>query len=327
MSEHSSFFLDQDDPRLLQEHCLQLTALEHVDRICRDHGLRYFLVFGTLLGAVRHQGFIPWDDDLDIAMPRDDYEQFCKLANRQLDPAKYFLQSEWTDPLYPNTFAKIRCNNTLVQEHASIKGLHHEGVYIDIFPLDHAPDSYPARKLREWRYLFYHLSIRTKIQGYKAERWQSRVATHFGSKLNLEWLRKKRRHVMFGRQDKFLQSGTLAAYPASASEVQTGFIDQKPFEEAGELIFCELPVSVPGDYDSHLREVFGDYMTPPDPDKRRGHYVREVCIDTEFWHDEIVSAWPRVSNGLPLPPEFRSSSTEKNQTADAPAVKESVSAS
>lgn len=89
--------MDQDDPRLFQEHALQLTVLQHIDHICRSHSLRYYLVFGTLLGAVRHQGFIPWDDDLDIAMPRTDFERFCEIAGDHLDASKYFLQTETTD--------------------------------------------------------------------------------------------------------------------------------------------------------------------------------------------------------------------------------------
>lgn len=120
---------------------LQLTELEILKefvRICDKYGLRYYLVGGTLLGAVRHQGFIPWDDDIDVAMMRADYERFAEICQEELD-SQYFYQSPETDPYYFLTYAKIRKNNTEIYEERFRNSKFHKGIFIDIFPLDFCP--------------------------------------------------------------------------------------------------------------------------------------------------------------------------------------------
>lgn len=111
--------------------------LDEIVRICDQFHLRYYLIGGTLLGAVRHKGFIPWDDDLDIAMPRADYDRFCDLCRSELS-GQYMLHSIDTDRTYWLPFAKIRKRNTVFEE-KNVEGLDAPmGIYVDIFPLDNA---------------------------------------------------------------------------------------------------------------------------------------------------------------------------------------------
>ena len=116
----------------------ELEILKRFVRICDKHGLRYYLVGGTLLGAVRHRGFIPWDDDIDVAMMRSDYECFAEICQKELG-AEYFYQSPETDPYYFLTYAKIRKNGTLAYEERFRNSKFNKGVFIDIIPLDHSP--------------------------------------------------------------------------------------------------------------------------------------------------------------------------------------------
>ena len=111
---------------------IMLNILVEFDRVCKKHNLTYWLTAGTLLGSVRHSGFIPWDDDIDIGMPREDYE---KLKNIEL-PKNMFLQNKSTDPTFRQYFTKIRLDNTLfIEEQEKGKKIeYHQGIFIDIFP-------------------------------------------------------------------------------------------------------------------------------------------------------------------------------------------------
>ena len=125
---------------------LQLEMLMEVDRICRKHEIKYIICFGTLLGAVRHKGFVPWDDDVDIAMVRSEYEKFCRICSIELNHEKFFLQTHETDTEYRWGYGKLLKNGTTFvryrQQHLKMR----QQVYIDIFPMDGVPEGYFARK-------------------------------------------------------------------------------------------------------------------------------------------------------------------------------------
>ena len=107
--------------------------------ICEKYNLDYFVVFGTLLGTIRHEGFIPWDDDIDVGMLRTDYEKFLEVAQKECGE-EYFIQTIDTDPNYHLYFAKMRMNNTVFVEDSLQKTTGNDGFYIDIFPYDVIPD-------------------------------------------------------------------------------------------------------------------------------------------------------------------------------------------
>lgn len=115
---------------------LEKDILNKVVEFCDKHNLKYMLVFGTLLGAVRHKGFIPWDDDIDIAMPRKDYELFLKLFPGEMKGTIYYLQSSTTEKKYWLPFAKVRRLDTLFNELPIVKVDAPKGVFVDIFPID-----------------------------------------------------------------------------------------------------------------------------------------------------------------------------------------------
>ena len=126
---------------------LLLEMLKEVDKICKKHDISYSLFAGSALGAIRHQGFSPWDDDLDIVMLRKDYERFLAIAETELDPEQYFLQKEFSEH-WPMFFSKLRKNGTACIERQRPKDrLMHQGIYIDIFPCDNLSDHGVVRKL------------------------------------------------------------------------------------------------------------------------------------------------------------------------------------
>ena len=135
---------------------IQLDLLQKTADFCESNGLRYFLCGGTLIGAVRHKGYIPWDDDIDIAMPRSDYEKFISIFNR---PQNYYqVMSFETNPDYAYAFAKVYDNRTILKE------LHYKGTigaYIDVFPADAVKDAAQIRKI-----MLLHKVLNTKRANY-----------------------------------------------------------------------------------------------------------------------------------------------------------------
>ena len=134
-----------DDEKLRQLQMIQLELLKEVDRIQPKNNIKYTIIGGTLLGAVRHGGFIPWDDDADVAMLRPEYEKFRKACKTELDQTRFVFQDHRNTKGYRWGYGKLRMKNTLFlreyQEHMP----YFQGVFIDIFPLDNVPDSYPLR--------------------------------------------------------------------------------------------------------------------------------------------------------------------------------------
>ncbi len=150
----------------------QLEMLNEFHKVCVENNLKYFLSDGTLLGAVRHNGFIPWDDDIDVVMLREDYEKFLKIFNDNFDTKKYTLQSKYSEKLYPNGHAQIRNNYTTqftTQDYENLKLGKNCGIFIDIFPLDKAVSSsdknqVKIKKYKQLCFAYLHQESTSKIK-------------------------------------------------------------------------------------------------------------------------------------------------------------------
>ncbi len=125
--------MDESERNKLRQ--VQLQILDEIVRICNENGLRYCLTGGTCLGAVRHKGFIPWDDDVDVKMPRADYKRFLDITSRGDDNSEFFLDYYMTNPAYGRCFAKYCKKNTLFIEPNGMK----QAIYVDIFVQDKVP--------------------------------------------------------------------------------------------------------------------------------------------------------------------------------------------
>ena len=132
-------------------HNCILKTLQTIDKVCKEHNLRYYIWAGTQLGAVRHGGFIPWDDDIDIAMPRKDYDLLIAHAKEWL-PNPYEMVCAENDENYPIAFAKIQDSSTTIIERMHLRYL--GGAYIDVFPLDGVPNNW-CKRWHFARYKFY----------------------------------------------------------------------------------------------------------------------------------------------------------------------------
>ena len=122
--------------QLRKVQLIELEILKEFDKICKDNHLRYILVGGTLIGAIRHNGFIPWDDDIDISMPRKDYNKFIKIQKKQLNHQKYYFQCMETENEFGLPFGKIRRKGSIYSETTCPLDEKKQGIWIDIFPID-----------------------------------------------------------------------------------------------------------------------------------------------------------------------------------------------
>ena len=123
----------------------QLDILKAFIKVCNKYNLEYFLVYGTALGAIRHKGFIPWDDDIDVAMPRKDYDKYIELQ-KEYEGTPYFIQTFKSDPCYIYNYAKLRDSSTTFLENAFKNHRINQGVFIDVFPVDGMSREYGDRE-------------------------------------------------------------------------------------------------------------------------------------------------------------------------------------
>lgn len=253
---------------------LQLGMMEEFDRVCRKHDIKYFISYGTLLGAVRHKGYIPWDDDGDICLLRNDYEKFREVAH-ELDSNICFFQDHTTDPAYRWGYAKIRRVNTVYirqgQEHMS----YHTGVCIDIFPLDGMPHSTAGMLFHDFRYFCLRKITYSEVGKCSvSEKAPVRMIYKALSRIPIDWVFKRAEKM--GEEYRDDEDGLVRpwAYPSIGRDFperpirgQMG-LPRKYLKERREYLFEGDLFWGPADYDSVLTYCYGDYMTPPPEDKR-----------------------------------------------------------
>jgi len=267
------------------QHC-EIEILQQIDRICRKYSLRYFAIGGTALGAVRHEGFIPWDDDIDIGMPRKDYEQLLRVLQTEL-PEGYHIQSFATEPETPFYFTKIRRDNTLFVEYYLKDYDMHHGIFVDIFPFDHVPQNSKVKKIHEQIGWFLY-------QLYLAKSLKTVCSSRFGNKKNRKkiYIRKLLhrilipipKKVLFGVLDWWVQLFNKREADEIAHIVRRRLrVKVENLEPIRYLKFEHTEIAVPNDYDAYLRGQFGNYETLPPQEKRYGHlpYLVEFDVDKE----------------------------------------------
>lgn len=249
---------------------IELNVLKQVRDLCEREGLRYFLSSGTLLGAVRHKGFIPWDDDIDIEMPRPDYDRLLEICAKS--PQAFNLCSNATEPKYGYAFAKAWAPGTIIKEKTANRGNVEIGVYVDIFPLD----GYGATK-------------KEAIQNHKRTRLSSALLTAYNWKKffrsrSRSWTQEPIRFLFF-LASRFVSPRKIIEklearfrkipYDSSnyISTVMTTcgvrrIAEREIFAQSTPLEFEGEYFAAPQGYEQYLTQLFGDYMTPPPVEKR-----------------------------------------------------------
>lgn len=273
---------------------VELDLLAEFQRVCKKYNLQYFACGGTMLGAVRHKGFIPWDDDIDLMMFRDQYDKLCSIAQTEFNHP-YFFQTEYTDPGSMRQHAQLRNSLTtgILTKEKGKNFKFNQGIFIDIFPLDTVIDD--SKKLNtQKKEAIRYLNIAKKM---------ARLSVRYVDSENLmKRFLKKCVHIVFGNYCKSHYQEYYKKYEETISKydsisdskyIVTPLIKYNPkwfrlrkdFEEIVYFDFEFLKIPVPKNYDDNLRRLYGDYHHFD----RSGSMHGGVFFDTDKPYTDYIS--------------------------------------
>lgn len=247
---------------------MELEILKNFDSFCRQYSLRYCLAEGTLLGAVRHKGFIPWDDDIDVYMPRQDYIKFNEIYSH----TKYILKSPLVDRKWNMPIAKLMNMDIKLIESGTTAV---KGIWIDIFPVDGWPDSLEAalkykKKLQMFNYLCFGRDA--VLSRSKHGFWRTCAKTAVISFAHL---------IPHGVMSRYINQVASNTYPYQDSKYVGNIsfqesnkivrIKKAHFEDRIELQFEDAMFYAPRNYDDYLTQTYGNYMKLPPVSERQTH--------------------------------------------------------
>lgn len=266
--------------KLKQIQNVELEILDEIMRLCKKHHIHFAMMGGTCLGAVRHHGMIPWDDDIDLGMLRADYERFIKICESELD-SKYFFQHFGTEEKCAFIFGKVRKNDTEMKEAYSSDVKMHHGIWVDVFPFDYVNDDIHVFQ-KEYNKVLFLRNLLIVKQGFKLKESMSFMVKvlYYLVKLFIwfvpkSYLIKKLIQLM----TKYNEVETSTLFPYGCAWKEKELISKADFQEVIYMEFNGRMVPVFKQYDKYLTKLYGDYMTPPPTEKQNsGHNLSNVKI-------------------------------------------------
>lgn len=263
---------------------IEFNILKEFVRICDELNLTYYVVCGSALGAVKYGGFIPWDDDVDVALPRDDYETFCQKAQGML-PNHLFLQNSETDKYYPLIFSKIRHSGTTFVEKPYYKTNMNHGIYIDVFPIDGYPEDVRLQKKIEKEKHRYNLAKLCCLN--VPHTWKTALLVTFQRIVGIH----KKPEKIVSRLEKY-----ITKYSTNSSEKWCnhgnwqGVLEYASREQYGVGAWSEfegLRVRIPERINEYLTQKYGDWKSDPPHTEMIGHHYYYIC-DTQKSYIEYI---------------------------------------
>ncbi len=269
--------MDRETLRKVQ--LIQLEIANEIKRVCEKNNIKFFLDSGTLIGAIRHKGFIPWDDDLDIGMMREDYDKFCEIAAQELD-SQFVLQTWDTEKDYPLPYGKIRKKGTVYLEKRS-RPLNENGFFVDILPYDYAPaDDIERRNMRKNQSrIFSCLLMKSKWK-----LWIIRGKINL--KVRLFYLFFQTVSIFKNRDELVNEYNSVTKNIEKSDFVyeQTGkkYYPAKLFSRIIYVPFENTQMPIIEGYHEWLTTAYGDYMTPPPENERENmHEIYKLDFGKE----------------------------------------------
>lgn len=259
---------------LNEQKSIMLEMMDYIDSFCKENNIRYYLYGGSLIGAIRHQGYIPWDDDIDICMMREDYDRFLVAFE---DPNKrYCLVSPENNSSYYLPTAKVYDSATVLSER--VPGGINIGVFIDVFPLDYCSDDYDITCKYGNKIGRYRKIVDIKNISFSSERkWIKNAALLFLKLFTCLIPRRFAIHRIVKLSSKY--KNTVTKYVGQFTKMtyeSREVYEAKWFDETVDSEFEGRKYTIPKDYDKVLKTEFGDYMKLPPKEKQISHHVSDA---------------------------------------------------
>lgn len=264
----------------LQEKSLEI--FKYFQKICKEHGLRYWVGGGTLIGALRHQGFIPWDDDIDVFMPRPDYEKFYAIWNQVGDLEHYALcRTTKEKNIHQTDMQLVDLTTTFINRHSRNEDILH-GVSVDIMPFEGCPENPIARGLQIYHSILYSIFNVQRLPDHQGGLLRFATSIVLGAVKSPAlrykiWSRHEKKMAKYDFDSAKTVKETITSfralfYPHPRADFETMEV---PFED--------IMVSIPVGYDAYLRRIFGDYMQwPPEEGRVAKHDVVYANLNEPF---------------------------------------------
>ena len=265
------------DEELRRVQLIQLEMLQEVDRICELCGIHCNIIAGTLLGAVRHKGYIPWDDDADVALIREEYERFRVACEKELDHGRFYFQDHRNTPGYRWGYGKLRRKGTLFLREKQEHMPYEQGIFIDIFPLDAVSDNKCMRTLQNFhcfciRKIMWAPVGKIAAKGPFWKKWYG-MLDHIPA------------NIIYGHYDRYIQKRNrkktkwvrILTFPTPNREY--GYL-REWYDNSKRILFENEMLWGIKDYDAYLSFKFGDYMKLPPMKMRKVHPVTMLQFQT-----------------------------------------------
>lgn len=263
---------------LKQVQKIQRELICEVKRICKNRGIHFNMVGGTMLGAIRHKGYIPWDDDADIGFLREEYEKFREACKTELNHEKYYMQDLRDTEGYRWGYGKLRRKDSAFVRLGQEFMPYEQGISIDLMPFDNVPNQWIKRRMHFFRCFLYRKLFWSEVGSRVEKNTGIRMIYRFMSKVPMKWILKSYQRFIDNGRKKKTQLVRILTFPTPKGVY--GY-DRVWYTNLSSYPFANLTLPGARDYDGYLKVKYGDYMKMPPVEKRKVHPISSLKLPEE----------------------------------------------